>query len=50
MILLKTDFDDKLENINKVTSNKTQHVLIENELNKYQKKLKQYQQKDLRKI
>ena len=50
MILLKTDCDDKLKNLNKVTSNKTQHVHVENELNKYQKKLKQYQQKDLRKI
>ena len=29
-----TDFDDKLKNLNKnVTSNKTKHVLVENELN-----------------
>ena len=30
----KTDFDNKLKNLNKnVTSNKTEHVLVENELN-----------------
>ena len=38
MILLicekKRDFDDKLKHLNKgVTSNKTKHVLVENELN-----------------
>ena len=43
----KADFDDKLKNVNKkVTSNKTKHVPIENELNELSKKLKQYQQKD----
>ena len=30
----KTDFDNKLKNLNKnVTSNKTKHILVENELN-----------------
>ena len=29
----KTDFDDKLKNLDKkITSNKTKHVLVENEL------------------
>ena len=43
----KTDFDDKLKNLNKnVTSNKTKHRLVENKLNELSKKLKQYQQKD----
>ena len=33
----KTDFDDKLKNLNKkVTSNKTKHLLVENELKKLQ--------------
>ena len=33
-----TYFDDKLENLNKrVISNKTQHVLIQNDLKKLQK-------------
>ena len=33
------DFDDKLNNLNeKVTSNKTKHVLVENELNELSKK------------
>ena len=33
------DFDDKLNNWNeKVTSNKTKHVLVENELNELSKK------------
>ena len=37
----KTDFDDKLKNLNKiVTSNKTKHVLFENELNELSKKVK----------
>ena len=37
----KTDFDDKLKNLNKkVTSNKAKHVLVENELNEQSKKLK----------
>ena len=32
-----TDFDDKLKNLNKkITSNKTKHVLVENELKKLQ--------------
>ena len=39
----KTDFDDKLQNLNKkVTSNKAKHVLIENEFIELSKKLKQY--------
>ena len=33
------DFDDKLNNLNeKVTSNKTKHVLVENELNELSRK------------
>ena len=36
----KTDFDDKLKNLNKkVTSNKTKHVLVENELNELSEEL-----------
>ena len=32
----KTDFDDKLKNLNKkVTSNKTKHLLVENEFKNY---------------
>ena len=32
----KTDFDDKLKKLNKkITSNKTTHVLVENQLKKY---------------
>ena len=35
----KMDFDDKLKNLNKkYTSNKTKHVLVENELNEISKK------------
>ena len=35
--LKKTDFDDKLKHLNKkVTSNKTKHLLVENELKKLQ--------------
>ena len=42
----KTDFDDKLKTLNKnVTSNKTNHVLVENELNELSEKLNYYQQK-----
>ena len=33
----KTEFEDKLQNLNeRVTSNKTKHLLIENELKKLQ--------------
>ena len=33
----KTDFDDKLKNLNKkVTSNKTKHLLVENDLKELQ--------------
>ena len=43
----KTDFDDKLKNLNKkIISNKIKHVLVKNELNELSKKLKQNQQKD----
>ena len=43
----KADFDDKLKNLNiKVTSNKTKHVLIENELNELSEKLKLLSAKD----
>ena len=35
----ETDFDDKLKTLNKdVTSNKTHHILVENELNELSKK------------
>ena len=34
-VLTKTDFDDKLSNLNrKITKNKTDHLLVQNELNK----------------
>ena len=33
----RTDFDEKLNNVNKqITSNKTKHVLVENELKRLQ--------------
>ena len=36
-LLKKTDFDDKLTSLNKkVTSNKSKHLLVENELKKLQ--------------
>ena len=34
-LITKTDFDSKLSNLNrKITTNKTKHLLVENELNK----------------
>ena len=43
----KTYFDDKLKNLNKkVTSNRTKHLLIENELNEPLKKVKLLPTKD----
>ena len=34
-VLTKTDFDDKLSNLNrKITKNKADHLLVQNELNK----------------
>ena len=43
----KTDFDNNLENLNKkVTSNKTKHVLIENQLNELLEKVKLLSAKD----
>ena len=40
----KTDFDDKLKNINKkVTSNKTRHMEVTKKLNDLAKKLPKYQ-------
>ena len=34
-LIAKTDFDDKLSNLNKrITSNKTKHILAENEFKK----------------
>ena len=36
----ETDFDEKLKNINKVTLNKSKHVLAENELNDLSEKVK----------
>ena len=42
----KRDLDDKLKNLDQnVASNKTKHVLVENELKKISKNLKQYQKK-----
>ena len=36
-LVTKTDFDDKLKNLNqKINSNKTKHLLVENELKKLQ--------------
>ena len=36
----KTNFDEKLKNLNeKINSNKTKHVLVENELNERLKKV-----------
>ena len=48
MLILKkkTNLDDKLKNLDiKVTSNKTKHVIVENELNELSKKLRHYIQK-----
>ena len=37
-LVTKTDFDTKLQSLNKrITSNKTKHLLVENELKKQQK-------------
>ena len=36
-LMTKTDFDDKLKHLNqKINSNKTKHLLVENELKKLQ--------------
>ena len=44
----KTDFDDKLKNLNKnVTSKKTKLVLVENELNELSQKRKSFSKKAL---
>ena len=46
-LIKKADFDNEILGFNqRINSNKTKHVVAENELNKWQKKLKQYQQKD----
>ena len=46
----KTDFDDKLKNLNKnVTSNKTKHVLIKKGLNELLEKVKAISTKGLTK-
>ena len=46
----KTDFDFKLKNLSKnITSNKTKHVLIENELNELSEKFKAISTKGLTK-
>ena len=46
----KTDFGDKLKKVNKnVTSNKTKHVLVENELNELSEKFKAISAKGLTK-
>ena len=37
-VIPKTDFDAKLTDVNKkITSNKTKHLLVENELKKFEK-------------
>ena len=47
----KTDFDDKLKKLNEnVTSNKTKHVLVENELNELSEKVKAISTKGFEKI
>ena len=47
-LVIKTDFDDKLKNLNKnLTWNKTKHVLVENELNELAKKVKAISTKGL---
>ena len=44
----ETDFDDKLNNLNnKITSNKTKHVLVENESNGLSKKVEAISRKGL---
>ena len=44
----RISFDDKLKNLNKkVTSNKTKHVLVENELNELSKKVEAMSTKGL---
>ena len=46
----KTDFGEKLKILNKkITSNKTKHLLIENELNRLSKKVKTISAKQLTK-
>ena len=46
----KTDFNDKLKNLNKnVTSNKTKHVFVKNELNELLEKVKAISTKELTK-
>ena len=49
-LVKKTDFDNKLKHLNKyVTSNKTKHVLVENELNELSEKIKAISAKRLTK-
>ena len=49
-LIIKTDFDDKLKNLNKNLSwNKTKHVLVENELNELSEKVKAISTKGLKK-
>ena len=46
-LVSRTNFRNKLLSFNKrINSNKTKHLLVENELNELSKHLKQYQQKD----
>ena len=50
MILLITDFDNKLSGFNKrINSNKSKHVLVENELNELSNKVKTISTKRLTK-
>ena len=47
-MIKKRDFDDKLNNLNaNVTSNKTKHVLVENELNELSKNIEAISTKGL---
>ena len=44
------DFDDKLKNLNtKITSNKTKHVVVKNQLNEVSKKVEAISTKELTK-
>ena len=45
----QTDFDEKLKHYKRITSDKTKHVLFENELNELSKKVKLISTKGLTK-
>ena len=49
-LVKKTDFDNKLKNLDKnISSNKTKHILVENELNEISEKVKTISTKGLAK-